>query len=745
MSYQIASVGLENLTSSGKPPETRIKDSASAFEIVSKLVRADQTRNFTRAKLRGLVDGNPPYSGDELRRNGQAFRTNVNFREAEAFLAMAMSAFYDVFAEVSTYATVECKYGRDIDKQVEWGKVLTEEFDRLQKMDPDFDYLMQLSQREMVLLGTGPFVFEDTTNWKCKALKSVDVLVPDDTKSNVRDWKVCAIQTRVTVDELWQKIKDGQAAEAAGWDVQVARKAIMDAAPEEYRNRASYDWEFYQEQLRGNDLYFSTRCDVVRLTHIFYVEFDGQISHRIVNEREPDGGFVFSKLNRFSNWEQVIHPMYYDRGDGQHHGVKGLGIKMFQAMELKNRLRCAMVDSAFARTQVLFKPLNANALSKMSVIQLGPYAVVPPDYDVVQQNVAGVMDAPMAVNADLEGVLQGNLSQYRQSLNKPQGNPRTATEIQAIMSQQSALGKTQLNRYYQQLDGFFAERYRRAANPNLDGGTESNRQAIEFQKRCESRGVPKVAIRTVEVKATRTIGQGSAFVKQMLLQELLGVSTMLPESGKVSLLEDYIAAKVGQQMVGRYVPTGAPNNKMQDQMALANMEHASIRLGNPAVVTDTQNHVVHLTVHLAAANEAAASIQQGANPSDVYAFLQGILIHSQDHLVRIAQDPTRGAEAQAFQQQLQQLTSVLGQLENLIKEQQANQANMQRAQAIQQGMDPKTQVLMAATQARIQRENMDTMADIQRSQMKAQAEVQRRNAEAAAGIIIDEQNARANK
>ncbi len=61
-------------------------------------------------------------------------------------------------------------YPNDMDKREEWSKIITEEFDRLQKLDKDFDYIMQLSQREMVLIGNGPLIFEDSSNCRscCK-------------------------------------------------------------------------------------------------------------------------------------------------------------------------------------------------------------------------------------------------------------------------------------------------------------------------------------------------------------------------------------------------------------------------------------------------------------------------------------------------------------------------------------------------------------------------------------------------
>jgi len=725
---------LETIDEDGKAPETRLADAASAREIFQKLISADQLRNATRSKLRGLVDGNPPYNPAELRRNNQAFRTNVNFRESEAFLSLAMSAFYDVFAEVPTYANIRTAYGNDMDKREEWSKIITEEFDRLQKLDKDFDYTMQLSQREMVLVGDGPMIFEDATDWRCKAIMANDLLVPDGTKSNVGDWKVALVRTRMGVDDLFEKIQDEEAATATGWNVDYVRQRIRSAMPEPYRSGVQYDWEFFQRQLRSNDITFSARSEVVSMCHVFYKEFDGKISHVIIDERDSQG-FMYRKLRRFSRWEQVIHPMYYDRGDGEHHGVKGLGIKMLQAMELKNRLRCAMVDAAFARTQILFRPLNANALSKTSVVQQGPYAILPPDYEVIQQNIAGVLDAPMAVNADLENVLQGNLSQYRQSLSKPQGNPKTAYEVNVMVSQQSAIGKTQLSRYYNQLDSFFEERYNRASNPNLNPITKSDKDAIEFQRRCKERGVPVQAMMDIDfVEATRTVGQGSQFAKQQLLGSLLSLSGALPEGGKINLLKDYIAAQVGQQMVDRYLPSQVQSSRVQDQAALAVLEHASLNQSNMPIVTDTQDHVVHIETHMAAANQAASSLQSGGNPQEIMLFMQGIGQHVQDHLQRLATDPARRQQVDAYSQNLQELGKTIEQLSQMLQQQQQGQAQMQQAQAIQQGTDPRTAVMNADIQAKIARQNAETMANIQRQNAKTSADLSRRNAKTTADI-----------
>ncbi len=76
-----------------------------------------------------------------------------------------------------------------------------------------------------------------------------------------------------------------------------------------------------------------------------------------------------------------------------------------------------------------------------------------------------------------------------------------------VKAQQSAIGKTQLSRYYNQLDSFFEERYNRASNPNLNPITKSDKDAIEFQRRCAERGVPVQAMLSMDLDELKEVWQ----------------------------------------------------------------------------------------------------------------------------------------------------------------------------------------------------------------------------------------------
>ena len=372
------SLPLENIDDSGTPPKARLSSAEAVVDLVKMLTRADDERSRVRAKVKGIVDGNPPYSAAQLKRTGQSYRTNVNFREAEAFFSIALTAFYDVFSETPTYATIKTNVGTDAER-VQYSRVITEEFDRLQKNDNEFDYTMQLSQHEMVLFGSGPLTFENPTSWKARAIKSGDLLIPENTRSNPNDWEVAVVRRRYQAHELYAYIRDTASATTVGWDVEATRKAIIQSGPENYQRHNN--WEWHQQKIRNNDLHYSAQCSLINAAHVYVREYpqagesQGKISCYIVKEDGQD--FLYKHIGKYDSWDQVMHPMYYDKGDGQHHSVKGLGVKMYPVIELKNRQKCHMVDVAATASAMQLQAETPEAMQKASVVQKEPYSILP--------------------------------------------------------------------------------------------------------------------------------------------------------------------------------------------------------------------------------------------------------------------------------------------------------------------------------------------------------------------------------
>jgi len=720
--------------------ESRLTDPAAVQDMVNNMTRSDELRSQSRAKVKGLIDGNPPYNKADLRRNAQSYRCNVNFREAESFFNMGLSAFYDVFSEVPTYATVKIEHtNANVDES--YSKIVTEEFDRMQKKDGNFDYLMQLSQHEMVLYGSGPMVFENTLDWRCKPIKAGDLLVPEKTKSNVSEWTVAVVRSVYQVHELYGYIKNPEIAESMGWSVSAVRKAIMDAAPAAEGKNGKQQWEHHQQEIRNNDLSYSSECDVIRVAHVYYREFPdddnplGAITHCMIDERGDGRHFLFRNLRQFKSWDECIHCLYYDKGDGQHHSVKGIGVKMFSALELKNRLKCSLIDAAVARTAIHFQPATPADLNRTSIVQMGPYTVIPPGMNIQQTNSQGVLDAPLKVEETLEGTLQANLTQYRQRLEKG-GNPRTATEIEALVAQQSILGKTQLNRYYTQLDALFSERYRRAINSDLTDDVPGGAEALEFQKRCRDRGVPKSALSSYDaVKATRTNGRGSALERRNTMNQLLALSNMLPETGRQHVIEDTIASMTGFDSLERYFPMPQKDHLQQEHAQEAAYENALFKLEESIPTSESDNHAVHTQAHLTAGVNALNSLEKGGDPAEVTVYLQMLLNHTAGHLKSLSQDTSRKDVFKVFNQRFQELVGMFSNVGQQVKAQmEAQQTDQREAEMVGAGVDSKDRAAEMRVERDMARKDVAAQAEIARKQMLAQNEMEMKRQKAASDV-----------
>jgi hypothetical protein len=323
--------------------------------------------------------------------------------------------------------------------------------------------------------------------------------------------------------------------------------------------------------------------------------------------------------------------------------------------------------------------MTAQADQAFNIVQFAEFGKIPAGFDIVQTPAQSFAEEGLALNREFTSIISSNLAQYRTALSKEGGNPITAYEAQLRASDQSKLGRTQLNHYYNQLDWLYQEKFKRAANPELNGFMPGGREAVKFRSACQNRGVPPHALQKIRhVKATRTVGQGSQFMRQQALQQLLAVAAMIPnESGKTNIMEDYVAAVAGQSMVRRYMPR-EETPQMVDQIALATLQVAAAKAGVAPVVGGSQDHFLFARVFLQAGIQAMQAAQQpGANPQEALAFIQIIGPPTISHIQKMMQDPSRQAEAKEMMSQVQELEQAAQKMTQQMQ-QQAQRAQQQQ-------------------------------------------------------------------
>jgi len=720
-SYQGES--LLTIQEDGTIPETRMRDAADSQSFFKRLLENDNKRSWKRSRVNGLIDGNPPYKQSALMAAGRPDACNVNTGNGRAMLENSAGSFYDLFSEAPGYITVKTSYG-STDEQEIYSNQMSNNADLVLRECRIWDYNMQVSQGQTVAQGCGPFIFEDPFRCIPKVVLAGDLKVPERTPSDTELYEVCAVQVPYYPGQMYDFIRDEEAATRIGWDVEYTKKVIANSIDIRQNNGRLYDWEFYQQELKNNSLTYYDDSKVCYVAHLWWKEFTGRITHAIV-ERDistgtttPGGSdagikYLFISVGEFASFSEAIHPMYYDHGNGgTHHSVTGLGVKQFSLMEYQNRLFCNLCDKAFS-PKILFKPTTTEVTQKFELTRLGDFAVLPPNFDWQQTGVAGLMNDGMAMHGLIDDTLGKSLSMYGQGIPEQKaGNPVTKFEKQMQIAAQAALNKTQYNRYYFQLDGLYKEILRRMCNLN-----SPDPEAKKFQDLCEKDGIPRECLGRISYcGATRVPGQGSAMLRKTAVDNLFPIAGSFPESGRANLIQDKIAVEAGQAAVARYFPQKG-SVKPNWQSVMATLQIAAMKIGVPPQIIPEQNPVTFAGAFLSAGVQAIQSVQKGGNPMDVLKFmgLCGPAIRA--HLERFSKDPTRHDVYAEIDKQWNALAKLVDQLKSAVQNQQKQQQEQQKK--TQSAMSDQ-QISVAKAKADIQIKQAKTQAQIKQSQEKHQ-------------------------
>jgi len=721
------SLYLETISESGKPPRSRIKDAKSAHAIYQAIRNADDASSADRQKVQAMLDGEPPYNPKKLKALGQGYRANLNFGESAAALETALSAYSDLVNSVDRLASVKTSEGDEV-QRVEWENIIAEEFHRTLTDWDEFFYKQQMLAHQFIAQGVGVAYFEDGRNWQWNVCGLKDFKVPRGTPACDTKVEIAVIEREYLVGDLYAFIENAKIAKDLGWNVEATRKAILLST--ESGRATTRDWEKLQEEIKNNDLTYShARSQIVRCVHYFVKEFDGTISHHIGLRAGDSDDFLYSKYSRFEHANQAFVLFSYGVGtNGLLHSVRGLGFKLFPFIQLSNRLRNAVVDGAMLSSAMMVQPATGEDVTNLTLMYNGPLSILPPGINVVDRVIPNLAGNVLPIVRDLETVRQNNTGTYNQRQVMPDGDARTATEVQAQLAQQSVLSTQAMNLYYIPFTKLLSEQFRRLANVNYRKDEPGGEAALDFKKRVTARGVPWKAVQSVyRVTAVRAVGAGSPGARMLAFNEFMQILPRFDEVGQKNLIRDRVAARVGFDMVERYVPKSNVDRLPVDAK-IAELENGTMQNGRGVSVQEGENHAVHLKVHLEDAVRFLQALQNGqVNERVLGNYFQLAYPHSLAHYEAIANDETRQREAGQAKEILNQMREAV---ENISKKIEAEDQKRAKAEAERPKSDPRIEMNMQKarvdSEIKLQKARLDQelkSADMQQKLALRDAEV----------------------
>ena len=776
MTSSIADLLLENIEPDEKSaPEQRIKDASTGRELFRSMLNADRASAEQRVRQQAMLDGQPPWDQAALIASGQGSLTNLNWGDAENIVEFTKAGMIDLINSVERLVKIplQSQFFEDQETRREMEEILSDEVSKAFRRWEGFDFNYLNLIHHWLCFGVGITYWEDAIDWRWKTSGLSDFCIPRQTLASEERITIAGCRRRYELHELYAKIRDEEKATKLGWNVPAVKQAMMraDSVYATGNGWSDTQWERLQAQFKNNDLGTgaSGKTQTVEIIHLWVQEFDGTISMYLVSDNAlvDDGKgdpWLFERRHEYKEVRSAFNFFCYGIGtNGTYHSISGILRKIFPQVQVSNRLRSKMVDSAAISAGIMIQPLSETAYDRMTYTTLGPYTMLPAA-DVatfVQQQSPNIGNNVTPILADMERTINQRAGQFQGTSPFGQQAEKTRFQVQAEIESLSRVGASQLNLFYPAWGRHLKEAVRRICRENYSDAAPGGREAQDFRKRLEMRGFPLEALKHIDfdmVTCEKAVGSGSFAQRTAMLLELTEVSGAYDEVGRHNLMRDRTAAALkSYDLADRYIPRMPGDVRPPMDKKIAELENASMKDGNQINVEMNEKHVVHLDAHLPYMATILQAVEQGQmDLMQALPITQIIYEHCNMHLEQIAPDIMIQERVASYRQALQQAGEIIwnGQKKLMKMQRDGEQQAMEGAegQSPQQQdtvdddmrrklIEFQTKLQMRQEESAVKRQIMleDAAAKRQIEMAKAQQSAALTDAKTAAGILAQTQ------
>lgn len=669
---ELDGLDLQGLDDKGKPAKTRLKDVKSAVSVFSTLLKADEKSSVNRARVDAMFDGVAPYDSGKLLVSGQSLKTNLNFGEAQRILDVALSAYVDLYSSLERFVNVQATTG----ERSEVGpkeEIVAEELTHLFRSWPEFHSSYLRLCTTFIKHGVGITYFDSADDWRFKVGSFADMLIPRQTPATEENIDIAVGRRQYHLHELYAFIRNEKAAKAVGWDIDEVKR-VMVKNVSTYSTLRSDNYEALQAEFKNNDLHAGIQNPTVDVLHFWVREIDGSVSHYICAENSPKE-FMYKRPSRYAKPEQAYILFSYGVGsNGTYHSIRGLGQRIFNHIQISNRLRCQQIDGAMLSSAVMIQPENQRSLDELQFTFYGAYAVMSPNVKIIEKAIPNLATAVQPALQDLTQQLQLNTDTIS-TYGPQQGSPyRNQMQVVSDMDVATRISGATLNLFYSSWHRLMREMVRRVVQSKKQGPAVK-----DFYSRCEKRGVDAEFIKKLDVertKAVRSIGSGSLANRLVSLRELQGISGQFDDVGRRNLTRDIVSTRVGHDMADRYVPANVESRPTVDSK-IAILENNLLQQGQPVPVVSNELHGQHLQVHAPLLQQLIEGINTGqVDPQQALPALQALYQHIGETAQFAAGDPALEGLVSQINQDLQYAEEAINNTMKALEKIQRDQAQV---------------------------------------------------------------------
>jgi hypothetical protein len=668
---------LKTISEDGDVPESRIGNAWSLYQIWQALRIADMQSSYNRAQINACYDGQRPYSQANLAATGQSYRSNVNWGFSKTVLDTAVSGYVDIFN--STELIFECptNYGNPDDRR-RLEKIVAKEVTDCIRSWPDYFPTYLRLCTFFIKHGIGITYFMDEFDWRFKATDLSDFKIERDQEVGQDGIGIACCLRFYSPTQLYQLIKDPEEAEKQGYNVAECRKAIMKCASEgqQFARTGGYDWEKWEVLIKNNDIYWTTgiaQPQRIRVVHAWVQEFDGRVSHFMINDSEEVSEFLYKKIGRFDSVYRAYTVFPFGVGvNGYYQGIRGQGFDVAPIHSALDRAYNAMLELAMFSAAPIFQPESAQAMQEFQYTPGGPFSLITPGIEVKQltPNIAqGIYPAMSAFHQMLRD-RTGNANTQQLIDSKTE---KTKFQVQAELGGIAKMSSSSLNLFYDPFALLVKEMVRRMKQAaKLDYGPQDpgGSYIVGLKKRLLQAGGQDALKAFYDLDIDRltivkAIGSGSEAARLMAMDRLMPFLNSMPDEGRQAFLFDVFADTLGDyRKAARYITPPGEETKFSPEVGVAQVESYQLLGGQPIQVIPGQNDAAHAREHLMIENPLVEQVQKAMelDPMSLVQLLPGLNLldaHATQHVERLSRDQNYKELSAQMRKNLQENQGIL--------------------------------------------------------------------------------------
>lgn len=657
------------LTDSKSEPKRAIKDLGQALNVISTVIQANRNRQIVNSRIMAKYNAERPYDSARLKEEGLGWRSNFTTKPLPQMIEKVAPRFEEAIASVKylTNAELSDKWTNRTEKSEFFREQVTKSI-RTRK---GWDTLVSDIALDNALFGYTVVAWLDEFSAFPIHFAQDESFFPDGCKQAAEKAQLGILKEVYLPHELYGYIKDAEAAEQVGWDLEATRKAINEASPAQLREQLTGSgtqeawYQNAQRELTVGSSYMAG-ASVINVYSLLVREVTGKVSHyRFAGDGSKDkSSLVFEKEDRFNSMSDCMSFFTFQKGNKKLHGSKGVGRDIYELAGMQDRMRNEVVDRGILSGKT-FVQGDFKMLHKFKMSVVGAMVIVPTGWTFLEQKVDGAIEGFLKLDAyftQLVDQLIGSVSPRTF-----QGDRVTKAEVDLFAQREEEGKDTRISRFLRQFTDMVSTIQRRLCDSDND-----EPEAKELRKLLLEKMSAEEIKELAEQPVASTVRDWTPLQRQMIAA-ICAEKRGNPLYNQRALEVEDLSARVGSDFTKKVLLPENDPTESAEQQRMQLLELDSLTKGQPMPVSPRDNHLLHLQVAMPVAEQVAEQILSGNVSTEAF---EVVIQHLSEHYSFAQQAGIKVDELKAVKALVEKAGPIIARLKQV-------DAKAQEAQAAQ--------------------------------------------------------------